>query len=499
VNVFPLLVLAGLYLSLQIIINGVLGGYGIFRDELYYLVNAERLAWGYVDHPPLAPLLLSGVRATLGDSPLALRLLPALAGAATVLLAGLIARRMGGTLITQVTAGLAVAAVPVYGVMFGFYSMNAFEILLWAAAAYVAVVLLSEDRPRLWLLFGLLVGIGLQNKHTFSIFVVGLALGLLLHRRSAFRSRWLWLGGLLAFVIFLPNLIWQVQYGWPTLEFYAGAAGKNIATSPVEVLLDQLLMMNPGLLVIWLLGLVWLLRDRTFRPLAWSYLLPLFLLMITGSSRPDRLAPAYIPLLAAGSVGIEQLASRLRWRWLPATTTLLVLVVGGIVAPLGLPLLPPTATARYAEFFGLGSFEAGVTAELPQYFADRFGWPELTSTVARVYRQLPPEEQDQVAVFTGNYGEAGAIHFYGRAYGLPEPISGHNNYWLWGPGDWSGGILIAVGIPRQQLTPFYSSVEQAASTSCRFCVDYENNAPVLVARGPKTSLTRAWPQVKHYE
>jgi 4-amino-4-deoxy-L-arabinose transferase-like glycosyltransferase len=268
----PLFILTGLYLLVQVIVNGILGGYGIFRDEFYYLVNAERLAWGYVDHPPLAPLLLSGVRATLGESTLALRLLPALASAGTVLLAGLTARRMGGALAVQTIAALSVVAVPVYGVMFGFYSMNAFEILLWAGAAYVVVVLLADEQPRFWLLFGLLVGIGLQNKHSFVLFAAGLVLGLLLHRRSAFPSRWLWLGGLLALIIFLPNLVWQVQHDWPTLEFYAGAAGKNIASSPVDVLLDQLLTMNPLLLAVWLLGLAWLLRSRTFRPLAWNYL-----------------------------------------------------------------------------------------------------------------------------------------------------------------------------------------------------------------------------------
>lgn len=499
VNLVPLLILAGLYLMIQLVVNGALGGYGIFRDEFYYLVNAERLAHGYVDHPPLAPLLLSGVRATLGDSTLALRLLPALAGAAAVAMAGLTARQMGGTLLAQVIAALAVFAVPVYGVMFGFYSMNAFEILLWAGAAYVVVVLLMEDRSRLWLLFGILAGIGLENKHTFLLFPGGLMLGLLLHRRSAFRSRWLWLGGLLAFAIFLPNLVWQVQYDWPTLEFYGGASEKNVVSGPISVLLDQLLAMNPGLLAVWLLGLIWLLRTQPFRPLAWSYLLPLLLLMALGSSRPDRLAPAYLPLFAAGVVGLEELARWAAWRWLPGAAVVLVLVSAGIVAPLGLPLLPPQPTARYAEVFGIGSYEAGVTAELPQYFADRFGWQELTATVAGVYSELPLEEQENVAIFTRNYGEASAIHFYGRNYGLPEPISGHNNYWLWGPGDWSGEVLIAVNVPLAELAPFYDSVELVASTSCHFCVEYENQAPILVARGIAVPLDEVWPQVKNYK
>jgi Dolichyl-phosphate-mannose-protein mannosyltransferase len=494
-----LLTLAGLYLLLQVSINGILGGYGLFRDEFYYLANAGRLAWGYVDHPPLAPLLLAGVQAELGDATIWLRLLPALAGAGSVLLAGLTARRLGGGSLAQITAAMALFGVPVYNVLFGFYSMNAFEIFLWAAAAYVAVAILGDDLPRLWLLFGLLAGIGLQNKHTFALFAAGLILGLLLHQRSAFRTPWLWVGGLLAFSIILPNLVWQEQNGWPTLEFYAGAAAKNISRNPIEVLFDQLLSMNPILAAVWLPGLIWLLRTRLYRPLAWTYLLPLLVLLVTGSNRPDRLAPAYVPLFAAGAVAIEQTAQRRSWRWLQSEMGFLVLASIVVAAPLGLPILTPETTARYAHFFGLSSYEAGVTAELPQYFADRFGWQELAETVTRIYDRLPPNERKEAAIFTSNYGEASAIQFYGQEDGLPEPISGHNTYWLWGPGTATGEVLITVNIPRDGLAELYENVEWAGYTSCRFCVSYENNAPIFVARGLKVPLADVWPQVKHYE
>lgn len=493
------MIVAALYLIVQIIVNGALEGYGIFRDEFYYLVNAERLAWGYVDHPPLAPLLLAATRGLFGDSILVLRLLPALAGAGTVLLAGLTARRIGGGTTAEIIAALSIIAVPVYGVMFGFYSMNAFEILIWAAAIYVVVTLLIEERPQLWLGIGALAGIGLQNKHTFALFVAGLVFGLLLHRRRTFQSRWIWLGGGLAFLIFLPNLIWQVQNGWPTLEFYVGSGGKNIATSPIDILLDQLLAMNPILVLVWLPGLYWSLRNPQFRSLAWSYLLPLLVLMIVGSSRADRLAPAYVPLIAAGAVAIEQLARRWGKTWFAPAMAGTVFLAALIVAPLGLPLLPPETTARYAEAFGLGAYEEGVITELPQYFADRFGWQELTATVANVYDELPPEDQREAAIFTSNYGEAGAIHYYGRSENLPEPISGHNSYWLWGPGSWSGEVLIAVNIPRENLLPIFETVEEVGRTDCTFCVSYENDAPVLVARGLNQPLDEIWASVKHYE
>lgn len=497
-KLFPTVyILATIYFLLHLIFNGVLGGYGIFRDEFYYLANAARLDWGYVDHPPLAPLLLAGWTALFGDSALSLRFLPALAGGATIVVAGLTARRLGGGKAAQTIAALAVAAVPVVMVLFGFYSMNAFEILLWALAAYVATGILTAEREQDWLLFGLLMGVALQNKHTIVLFAGGLVLGLFLHRRRTFTTRYLWLGGLIAFVIFLPNLLWEIRYGWPTLEFYSNATlFKNIARAPLDYLLQQILSYNPLLFLLWLIGLFYLLGRRDVRPLAWSWLFPFLLLMAAGSSRPDRMAAGYIPLLAAGAVAVEGYAARTDRRWFATFVGALVIVGGLIVAPMGFPILSPATLSPYAANFGLAEYEAGVTAELPQYFADRFGWEDLAAQVAAVYGNLPPDEQEQAVIFTVNYGQAGALEYYAEAYGLPQVISGHNSYWLWGPGDASGDVVIFVGASVEEIAPLFEQVEEVGRIACEYCL--ERGRPILLARRAKAPMEEIWPQTRFY-
>lgn len=493
----PVLTIAAAYFLLHLVFNGILGGYGIFRDEFYYLANTARLDWGYVDHPPLAPLLLAGWTALFGDSALSLRFLPGLAGGATLVVAALLARRLGGGKSAQIIAALAVAAVPVVMVLFGFFSMNSFEILLWALAAYVATGIFTEGRERDWLLFGLLMGLALQNKHTIVLFAGGLVLGLLLHRRRAFATRYLWLGGLIAFVIFLPNLLWQIGYDWPTVEFYTNATlFKNIARAPMDYLLQQILSYNPVLFLLWLIGLFYLLGRRDVRPLAWSWLFPFLLLMAAGSSRPDRMAAGYIPLLAAGAVAVEGYAARTNRRWFVTVVAALVIAGGLIVGPMGFPILPPATLSPYASNFGLAEYEAGVKAELPQYFADRFGWEEMAAQVAEVYSTLPPDEQQQAVIFTANYGQAGALEYYADAYGLPPVLSGHNSYWLWGPGDATGEVVIFVGASVEEIAPLFAQVEEVGRIACEYCL--ERGRPILLARGAKAPMEEIWLQTRFY-
>jgi len=293
----PLISITLLKLFLHLATNNRLLGYGYFRDEFYYLVCAERLAFGYVDLPPLAPFLLSVNRRLVGDSIFALRLLPAVAGAGTVLLAGLMARRLGGGRFAQALAALAVTIAPVHLVINGFFSPNAFEVLLWTASAYILLLLLQRDSLRLWLWVGVIAGLGLQMKHTMALFGLGMLLGLLLTPiRRYLRSKWLWLGGAIAMLIFLPNLIWQVQHDRLSLEFYAHSnLVKNVPTPPGELMLTQILVLHPLTFPIWLAGLYFLLfaaDGRPYRMLGWVYLVILSVLIVGQSSRPDRLAGA---------------------------------------------------------------------------------------------------------------------------------------------------------------------------------------------------------------
>lgn len=299
----------------------VFGPYGWFIDELYYLACARRLDWGYVDHPPLSIFLLRGETALFGASVPAIRLLPALAGAALAFLTGHLARRFGGGAFAETLAALATLAPPIFLVFFGFFSMNAFEPVLWTVAVLALVGLVESGDSRRWMWFGLVAGLGLLNKHTMVLLGVGVFAGLLLTpERRHLASRWPWLAGLLAFAILLPNLVWQVQHGWPSLEFYRNAdLYKNIPTPPLAGLVNQVLFMNPLTLPLWLAGLAFLLaaRDlRRYRFLAWTYLVLLALVLASRVSRPDRIAGIYPVPFAAGAVAVERAAARGGWRWL---------------------------------------------------------------------------------------------------------------------------------------------------------------------------------------
>src|SRR5215212_6596992 len=406
--------------------------YGYFRDELYYFVAGERLDLGYVDFPPFVALVARITRALFGDSLVALHVLPALAGAVVVVLAGLMARELGGGRFAQGLAALAVLVAPNFLVFGTFISMDAFDQLFWVSAAYVLLLILKRNEPRLWLLFGLFAGLGLLTKLTMLSFGFAVLIGLLLTlARRQLLSPWSGVGGGVAVAFLAPYVYWNATNGWPTPEFWGEYGGKVDEASPVEFLVEQIVTMQPPALPLWLAGLGFYLfarEGRPYRTLGWVYV-ALFALFAALNMRFYFLAPAYPMLFAAGGVAIERFfGGRSRWRWaLPAYAAVLA-ISGVVVAPITVvPVLP---VGTLAGITGALGGDAGVevetrqVAELPQTLADRFGWEHMTETVARVYDRLPPEERSEACVLTGNYGEAGAIDFFGPKYGLPKAISG---------------------------------------------------------------------------
>lgn len=507
-------VLAGFPLAKLLLHLFTYRGYGIFRDELYYLACADRLAWGYVDHPPLSIALLRGVTELFGDSLLALRWVPAVAGAVTVLLIGLMARRLGGGAFAQALAMASALAAPLYLALDHFYSMNALDLMFWALAAWWLIPILQdtgEDRHvsrRRWIVLGVILGLGLLNKISVLWLGFGLLMGLLLTRqRRLLLSPGPWIAGAVSALVFLPHLLWQIGHGWPTLEFMDNARSfKMAAISPWDFLADQTLAMNPFTAPVWVAGLLllFLKSRRSVRPLAWMWIAVFALLAFSGSSRVSYMAPAYAWLFAAGGVRWETMVKLIPWwRVQPAfqVTFLLVVVGSGLVlAPLGIPVLPVSQYVEYAEALG----QAPVTeenkelAELPQFFADMHGWPEIADAFERAADQLVPDERARAAVFTQNYGVAGALEYFGED--LPPVASGHNNYWLWGPPDgYTGDVMIVHGDSRENLERLFESVELAGRTDCGYCMPYENSRPIWIARGLKFPLDQAWDQVKHFD
>lgn len=480
------------------------GRYGYFRDELYYVACGQHLAWGYVDQAPLIAVVARLSRALFGDSLHALRFFPALSSGAKILLTGWMVHELGGRRCAQVLAGTAMLLCPIYLTMDNFLSMNAFEPVLWMLCAAIALRIVKTGHQRLWLLFGLVAGIGILNKHSMLFFGFGLFLALLVTRqRRVLRGMWIWAGGLLAFAIFLPNLIWEIHNHWPTIEILRNVDRvKNAHVSWLEFIAQQALLVHPLGTPICLAGLWYFLRSRegdAYRFLGWTYVF-LLLQFLIFRGRIYYLAPAYPMLFAAGAVAIEASIERHGRNWIK-TAILAPLAVGGLVAtPLALPILPLDAAVAYANFWDVKRVrvESESSGKLPQLYADMMGWPQQVKVVAGVFRSLPAEDQPKAAILAKNYGEAGAIDYFGPSYGLPNAISAHNNYYLWGPQQYTGEVVISVGFPIGELQPIFGRIEPAAAIWNEYAIPSENNLPIYICREPKMTLRNAWARLKFY-
>ena len=473
--------------------------YGYFVDELYYLACSRHLDWGYVDQPPLIAFITRLSRSLLGDSLPAIRLLPALAGAAEVALTGLIAAELGGGAFAQALAAIAVLAAPGILVADHLLSMNAFEPLFWLGCAYLLIRIIKTGNQKLWIWFGVLAGIGLENKYSMLIIGAGLILGLLLTpQRRALASPWLWIGGAIALLIFLPNLLWNIQHHFPFLELQANIrrSGRDVPLGPLAFFAQEILSMNPLALPIWLAGLWFYFfteRGKPFRTLGWAWLFTA-LVILAMSPRIYYLFPAFPILFAGGSVMCE------RWRWLKFAYPTLLIVTAAVLAPLVIPVLPPETYIRYAKALHLEqpAIETHKLGPLPQLFADQFGWDEMAATVARVYNSLPSDVRGKTAIFGQNYGQAGAIDFFGPKYGLPPAISGHQSYFLWGPRNYTGESVIVMAGRLDDLEERFASVQKVATVYHPYSMPYEH-FDVFYCRGLKQPLKEIWPQVKNWD
>jgi len=500
-----------LYLSLsKLLIHlfvNLSGGYGFFRDEFYYIACSDHLAWGYVDQPPLSIALLKISRSFFGDSLFSIRLLPALAGAATVLVTGLMVKKLGGGRFAQVLAGVSVIVAPHYLAINSVFSMNSFDMLFWILSAYIIILIIKEKKPSLWLWLGLSVGLGLMNKISMLWFVLGVMVGLIFSPlKKSLRTRWPWMAGFISMGIFIPYILWQIFNNWATLEFIKNATGEKMTViSLIDFLSTQILFMQPLTLPIWIMGLFFYLfykKGRQYRVLGIIYITVFLLLVVNQKSRPGYLGPAYSMLFASGALVIENFFKKIKWKWVKSASLIGIILAGIIIAPLALPVLPVETYITYASHLGQkpSTREQKELGKLPQHYADMYGWEKLVKTIAGVYQNLTPEEKSQCVIFTGNYGEAGAIDFLGKKYNLPGAICGHNNYWLWGPGDNPGKVAIFFGGPSEKdLRYLFKNVEQSATFNCQYCMPYENNTTIYLCRDPMVSFHKIWPRTKHYQ
>ncbi|MGH8931270.1 MAG: ArnT family glycosyltransferase [Egibacteraceae bacterium] len=479
----PVLAVAGGHVAILLL---VAGRYGYHRDELYFLEAGQHLAWGYVDQPPLVPLLARAQVALLGSFVAAIRVIPALVSGGVVVLAALLARELGGDRRAQIVAAGAVAGA---GFVLGvghLLSTATFDFAFWMALLVVSARMMRTGEPRWWLVFGGVAGLALWNKQLVVLLAVALVGGLVIERRwDLLAPRWLAAGGALALVIAAPTIVWQAANGWPQLEM-ARALSERLGGENRALLLPlQLLMLGPLLLPLGLAGAraLWGRQGgplRVFRPLLWAYGVALAVTFVT-AGRPYYPLPLAAAIVIAGAAALGgRDASRRRLTALVAANAIFAVFVA-------LPVLPPAV---------LGDTPFG---QINDTLVETVGWPEMVATVAAVVAGLPEGEREQVVLLTGPYGEAGALDRYGPQAGLPQPYSGHNSYWHWRrPGN-DAATVVAVRMSGELLDDHFASCRRAPSIDNGLGVDNEaQGQPVWVCRGLLGSWRERWPDFRHY-
>jgi len=477
---FPLVAVLALAAAKTALQLSVAGRYGWHRDELYYVDAGRHLDLGYVDFPPLTPLLSRVATAVFGDSLVGLRSLSALAGAAVVVVVALLARELGGGRGAQVFAAFLGATCPVLLGADAMFQTVPFDQLSWAVLALLSVRALSDGSRARWLAVGLAAGVALQTKYTVALLLVGLAAGLVVTAtgRRQLRTPGPWLAGAAALVIVAPNLWWQARHGWASLDFFSGGEGYEPGeTGPGQYLGELLLLVGPAFLLLSAAGWRLLARDRRWSPLAVAAAVVLAGFLVTGG-KSYYAAPIAFLLYGAGAVA----ASRWRWpaRWSVVGGALVTLLVAG-------PFILPLAGER--------SMVERELYELREDYAEQVGWPELAAEVAGAVRALPAAERASAAVLASNYGEAGAVERFGGD-DMPPVVSAHVSHRFWvTDDDRTARTLVVVGHPRSWLAPRCADLAQVGTvTNDAGVPNEEAGGPVFRCRLPGT-LADLWPDV----
>lgn len=494
-NLMILLVLACCGTLVHILLNGQ---YGFHRDELDFIMNARRLDWGYVSYPPVTPFFARVGLELFGESLRGLRVLPAIAQGIVMVLAGLMARDMGGKRTAEIMTAIAVFIAPV-SLMGGTLIMYfAFDYLWWIVVAFFLVRLLITDDPRYWLGIGAGIGFGMLTKYTMAFLVIALGVALLLTpARKYLRSRWLYLGAALAFLIFLPNLIWQLQHDFISMKYLAAIHARDIEWGRADDFLPKQLYetTNPLTLPLWTTGLIVCLVGasmKRFRLLGWMFI-AVFVLFLASRGRSYYTAAAYVALLAAGAVWLEGWLERLpgKRRQLGFGLLWAMLVVGGVI---GIVLIKPIAQINSP----LWDITSGVNEEV----VEMVGWQDLTAQVADIFASIPENEKPRTVILTGNYGEAGALDLYGKEYGLPRVITGGNSYWYRGYGEPEPETVIVVGFDGSYAGQFFRSCKYSGMVTNPYGVKNEESTRhtgLYVCREPRAPWSELWQKMQWFQ
>ena len=497
-----LLIYISLFKFLLIVVTA--GNYGLFRDELYYIECSKHLSWGYVDQPPFSILMLAISRKLFGESILGIRLFAYLAGSATVFISGLIVRELGGKKSSQMIAAIAVIFSGTVLGTSNYFSMNSFDIFFASLMFYILIRIVKEDNRKLWIILGIILGIGLENKLTFLFIGFGLFIGLILTKqRKYFLYKELYICAAIALLIFLPHLIWQVLNHFPTLEFMTNAATrKNSHFGFAGFLNGTIMELNPFYIIFIITAGYFLFinkEGKRFLIIGWMFI-SIFIVFVLNNGKPYYMGVLFPVMIAAGVTGADSLIVKYINSWGRYVYILVLIPSMILITPFAIPILNVDAFINYSEFLGIkpASGERERLGILPQFYADRFGWKEMVGEVRDAYNKLSDSEKKEVIIFGQNYGEASAVNIYGKEFGLPPAISSHNSYWMWGyQKDYNGEVMIVIGSNIKDNSKFFESVELAAVHNNKYGMPFEN-VNIYLCRKVKMPLNEMWNKIKNF-
>lgn len=480
----PLLVVAGAMLAIHLVTNGL---YGFHTDELYYILCGQHPALGYVDFPPVTPMLALVDTSIFGIHPWTLRLFPAITGAAVVFLAGLFAREMGGSRGTSILAAVVVSLTPLALGTWLFQTVE-FDLLTWTIAIYLLLRMLRTGDPRLFIYLGVDLGVGLETKTTILALCTAIAIAVVLspELRPFLRTRYPWIGVILAAALWAPNVAWQFANGFPTLV-YIRNHGSDIAQGGGIVTFVEffVLTIGPLFLPIWAVGLISLLRDRRMRSM--GVLTVVVILVFLPEGKGYYPGPTIPLVLAAGCVAISRVRPQERQRWLTAPLLAAGVIQVVVLLPIILPVIPPPL------------IHVDGVDKLNPDLANTIGWQDMTAQVGAVYNALPPEERDKAAILASIDGQAAAIDIYGGPQHLPQAISPHLNFWYWKPSNLDATTLVTVGYDPGELEFLCGTITRAGNVTIPYSIDNLNQgAPILVCTNLRESINAAWPSLRNF-
>jgi len=487
---FALLVIAGTVAVAHVLTNG---RYGFHRDELQTLSDAMHMDWGFVAYPPLNPFVERIGLSLFGLSLVGLRIFSVIAQAVVIVVTGLMARELGGGRLAQITAAVAAALAPLALFEGTEFQYTTFDYLWWVLIAYFVIRLLKSNDPRWCLPIGAAIGLGFMTKYTMVFFVAGIVGGILLTRaRHVLATKWFWAGIALAFLICLPNLIWQFRHDFISLHFLQHIHKRDVGEGRAEGFFKYQFWICTNLFSapLWIAGLIALFRSPRYRMLAWMYAIP-FALFAVSKARFYYLGAAYPMLLAMGAVAGERWINSLSrgWRWAVEGVLFMGLLSCGIY--FGAIIIP------WASSGPLRQFALNNNGDL----REQIGWNELVQAVARVRDSLPLEQQAGLGVVVGNYGEGGAIEMLGPAYHLPPPITLTNSGWLRGYPTPQPSTLIVVGWSRRDVDETFTSCRLAGHNGNAEGVkneESEDHPDIFVCGPPRLPWPEFWEENQRF-